>query len=112
MTNWQFITIIGTFVLTVFGFIVSLFVAVRSLQTSISSLRQTSLNEQFAAFRNEIKAELEVLRGEIRQNDKRYEERFKQLDLEIREVNKMCGKYFARFYLALIRSRTFVGLPA
>lgn len=53
MTNWQFIAIIGTFVLSFFGFILTILGTARSTQSA--------LNEQFTAFRNEMKAELETL---------------------------------------------------
>ncbi len=107
MANWQ---IIGTFLLTVLGFILAILGAFRSLQSSfneqIRSL-QTSLNEQFTAFRNEMKAELkavetrlvseiENLRNEVRQNDKRYEDRFNHIDeqfvrveADIREIKSI-----------------------
>jgi hypothetical protein len=78
MTNWQFITIIGTFVLSFFGFILTILGTARSTQAA--------LNEQFTAFRNEMKAELETMRNEIRQNDKRYEDRFARLEADIREI--------------------------
>jgi len=78
MTTWQFITVIGTFVLSFFGFILTI------LGTARSTL--SALNEQFTAFRNEMKAELETLGNEIRQNDKRYEERFARVEADIREI--------------------------
>lgn len=78
MTNWQFITIIGTFVLSFFGFILTILGTARSTQAA--------LNEQFTAFRNEMKAELETMRNEIRQNDKRYEDCFARLEADIREI--------------------------
>jgi len=78
MTNWQFITIIGTFVLSFFGFILTILGTARSTQAA--------LNEQFTAFRNEMKAEIETLRNDIRQNYKRYEERFARLEADIREI--------------------------
>ncbi len=78
MTNWQFIPIIGTFVLSFFGFTLTILSTARSTQAV--------LNEQFTAFRNEMKAELETMRNEIRQNDKRYEERFARLEADIREI--------------------------
>ena len=74
MANWQFITIIGAF-LSFFGFILTILGTLRSLQASF----QASLTEQFTAFRNETKAEFESLRNEVRQNDKRYEERFNHI---------------------------------
>lgn len=100
MTNWQFITIIGTFVLSVFGFILTILGAFRSLQASTNEQArslQAALTEQFASFRSEMRAELasvrselkgeiETLRQEIRQNDRRYEERFARLDADIREI--------------------------
>ncbi|MGH9838396.1 MAG: hypothetical protein ACREEM_06395 [Blastocatellia bacterium] len=82
MTNWQFITIIGTFVLSFFGFILTILGTARATQTSI----QASITEQFTAFRNKIKAGLEALRTEIRQNDKRYEERFNRIEADIRRI--------------------------
>jgi len=78
VTNWQFITIIGTFVLSFFGFILTILGTARSTQAA--------LNEQFTAFRNEMKGELETMRTEIRQNDKRYEERFARLEADIRQI--------------------------
>jgi len=78
MTNWQFITIIGTFVLSFFGFILTILGTARSTQAA--------LNEQFTAFRNEMKAEIDTMRNDIRQNDKRYEERFARLEADIREI--------------------------
>lgn len=78
MTTWQFTTMIGTFVLSSFGFIVAILGTARSTQAA--------LNEQFTAFRNEMKAELETMRNEIRQNDKRYEKRFARLEADIREI--------------------------
>jgi predicted PurR-regulated permease PerM len=86
MTNWQFITIIGTFVLSFFGFILTILGTARSTQTA--------LNEQFTAFRNEMKAELETLGNEIRQNDKRYEERFARLEADIREIKNDLRQVF------------------
>lgn len=64
--------------LSSFGFIVAILGTERSTQAA--------LNEQFTAFRNEMKAELETMRNEIRQNDKRYEERFARLEADIREI--------------------------
>jgi septal ring factor EnvC (AmiA/AmiB activator) len=95
MTNWQFITLIGTFVLSFFGFILTILGTARATQAAI----QSSMNEQFTAFRNEIRAELasvrselkgdiETLRQEIRQNDKRYEERFARLEADICEIKQ------------------------
>jgi hypothetical protein len=78
MTNWQFITVIGTSVLSFFGFILTILGTARSTQAA--------LNEQFTAFRNEMKAGIETLRNDIRQNDKRYEERFARLEADIREI--------------------------
>ena len=86
MTNWQFITIIGTFVLSFFGFILTILGTARSTQTA--------LNEQFTAFRNEMKAELETLGTEIRQNDKRYEERFARIEVDIREIKNDLRQVF------------------
>jgi len=85
MTNWQFITIIGTFVLAFFGFILTILGAMRSIQTALS--------DQLNSFRNEMRAEqarviseIENLRNEVRQNDKRYEERFNRIEADIREI--------------------------
>jgi phage-related protein len=69
---------------------------------------QTALSEQLNSFRNEIRAEIraeitslrsemkadqakvlgeiETLRNEARQNDKRYEERFSRIEADIREI--------------------------
>ncbi len=90
MTNWQFITIIGTVILTVFGFILTILGAARSLQTPL----QASLNEQFTSFRNEIRSEIESLRTEIRQSDKRYEERFARIEADIREIKNDLRQVF------------------
>jgi chromosome segregation ATPase len=68
MTNWQLVAMIGTFILMVFSFILTI------ISTSRST--QAALNEMLTAFRNEVKAEIESLRNEVRLNDKRYEERF------------------------------------
>ena len=86
MTNWQFITIIGTFVLSFFGFILTILGTARSTQAVV--------NEQFTAFRNEMKAELERLRNEIHQNDKRYEERFARIEADIREIKNDLRQVF------------------
>ena len=82
MTNWQFITIIGTLVLSFFGLILTILGTARVTQASI----QASITEQFTAFRNEVKAEIEALRAEMRQNDKRYEERFNRIEADIRRI--------------------------
>ncbi|MGH9834359.1 MAG: hypothetical protein ACREBD_00035 [Blastocatellia bacterium] len=111
MSNWQFIIIIATFALSVFGFILTIFGAIRSLQTSIS--------EQFTAFRSEMRAELtrvesglraelarvesslkneiETLRNEIRNNDKRYEERFAHIEADIREIKSVLAVHSEQF---------------
>ena len=86
MTNWQFIAIIGTFVLSFFGFILT------NLETARST--QTTLNEQFTAFRNEMKAELETLGNEIRQNDRRYEERFARIEAILAELPEAVHRQF------------------
>ena len=86
MTNWQFITIIGTFVLSVFGFILTVFGAIRSLQSSI--------NEQLTAFRNEMRAEMQVVRNDIGQNDKRYIERFNRIETDIAEIKTDIRRIF------------------
>jgi C4-dicarboxylate-specific signal transduction histidine kinase len=89
MTNWQFITIIGTFVLAFFGFIVTILGAMRSIQAALSEQLNSFRNEikaEIANGKNELKAEIETLRNEVRQNDKRYEERFNRIEADIREI--------------------------
>jgi|GEM_PF-4553584 len=75
-----------TFVLSFFGFILTILGTARSTQTA--------LNEQFTAFRDKMKAELETLGNEIRQNDKRYEERFARLEADIREIKNDLRQVF------------------
>jgi hypothetical protein len=100
MTNWQFIAIIGTFVLSVFGFILTIHNAARSWQASLSeqftSFRgemraelastRSELKGEIETLRRELKGEIEALRIEIRQNDKRYDERFARVEADIREI--------------------------
>ena len=62
--------------LSVFGFILTVFGATSSLQSSF--------NEQFTAFRNEMKVQIEAWRTEIRQNDRRYEDRFAPIENDTR----------------------------
>jgi cob(I)alamin adenosyltransferase len=108
MTNWQFITIVGAFILSFFGFILTLLGTARTQQVALNEQFtnfRVALNEQLTSFRNEMKAELasvknelkseiETLRNEIRQNDKRYEERFARLEADIRDIKNDLRQVF------------------
>jgi len=41
-----------------------------------------------------VRAEIETLRNEIRQNDKRYEERFARIEVDIREIKEDLREVF------------------
>ena len=102
MNNWQLIALIGTLILGFFGFIVTILGALRTMQSSLTEQNASFKSEIKAELKNELavlkselkheiatlKGEVEALRKEVRQNDKRYEERFARIATDIREIKE------------------------